>query len=37
MLKRILDKSLKSKIKTSAIVDSQTIEIVPTTKTNLMF
>lgn len=37
MLKKIIDSSLKSRIKKSEVLDSYSISIVPTTKTNVMF
>ena len=37
MLKKVIDNSLKSRIKKSEVLDPYTISIVPTTKTNIMF
>jgi len=37
MLKKIIESSLKSRIKKSEVLDPYTISIVPTTKTNVMF
>lgn len=36
-MKKAIDKSLKSKVKKSEVVNIKTINIVPVSKTNLMF